>query len=203
MFQTDGYTVNAGFGIFTAITGTAPNRDFIIEWRNQYFPGSGNANYELILHENTACFDMIYGATDTSGSTEASGVQKSATGPSTQFSCNTATLTNGLKVTYCPSSCPVPVPTSAVSRKVHGGAGTFDINLPLVPISGPVGIEDRQQGAGTPGYYWLNVTVLGDGTGRAFDSQTSGPNAIGNPPGNDLNAFFNSTQFAGQLPAHL
>ena len=36
-----------------------------------------------------------------------------------------------------------PVPTSAVSRKVHGGAGTFDINLPLVPISGAVGIECR------------------------------------------------------------
>jgi hypothetical protein len=36
-----------------------------------------------------------------------------------------------------------PVPSSAVSRKVHGAAGTFDINLPLVPIGGAVGIEDR------------------------------------------------------------
>ena len=62
-----------------------------------------------------------------------------------------ATLTTGLKVTYCPNNCPAPVPTSAVSRKVHGAAGTFDINLPLVPISGAVGIEYRQQGAGTPG----------------------------------------------------
>jgi hypothetical protein len=38
--------------------------------------------------------------------------------------------------------CPL-VPSSAVSRKVHGAAGTFDINLPLVPIGGAVGIEDR------------------------------------------------------------
>jgi hypothetical protein len=37
----------------------------------------------------------------------------------------------------------VPVPVSAVSRKVHGAAGTFDINLPLVTIGGPVGIECR------------------------------------------------------------
>ena len=39
-----------------------------------------------------------------------------------------------------------PVPSSAVSRKVHG-AFTGDINLPLVPISGAVGIECRN-GAG-------------------------------------------------------
>ena len=33
-----------------------------------------------------------------------------------------------------------PVATSAVSRKVHGGAGTFDVALPL---NGPTGIECR------------------------------------------------------------
>ena len=36
-----------------------------------------------------------------------------------------------------------PVPLSAVSRKVHGAAGTFDVNLPVVAIGGAVGIEDR------------------------------------------------------------
>ena len=198
-FQSDLYTINAPTGIFTAVTGSAPNRNFIIEWRAQYFPGTGNANFEIVLHENTNCFDVIYGATDDSGASAESGVQGSPAGPALQFSCLTGTLTSGLKVTYCPTNCPAPVPTSAVSRKVHGGAGTFDINLPLVPIGGAVGIEDRQQGAGTGGSYWLNVTVLGDGTGRAFDSQTSGLNAIGNPPGNDLNAFFNSTQFGNNF----
>ena len=39
-----------------------------------------------------------------------------------------------------------PVPSSAVSRKVHG-AFTGDINLPLVAIGGAVGIECRN-GAG-------------------------------------------------------
>ena len=34
----------------------------------------------------------------------------------------------------------VPTPTQIVSRKTHGSAGTFDINLPL---SGPAGIECR------------------------------------------------------------
>ena len=37
-----------------------------------------------------------------------------------------------------------PTPTSVVSRKTHGGAGPFDINLPQ---GGPVGIECRSGGA--------------------------------------------------------
>src|SRR5436190_511187 len=45
------------------------------------------------------------------------------------------------------SSCP-PVPSSAVSPKVQGAAGTFDINLPLVAIGGAVGIECRTGAAG-------------------------------------------------------
>ena len=36
-----------------------------------------------------------------------------------------------------------PTPVSAVSRKVHGGAGTFGINL---PFAGPIGIESRSGG---------------------------------------------------------
>jgi hypothetical protein len=45
------------------------------------------------------------------------------------------------------------------------------------------------------GTYWLNVTPIGDLTGRSFDSNTSGANCVGMPCGNDLNAFFNSNFF--------
>jgi hypothetical protein len=43
------------------------------------------------------------------------------------------------------------------------------------------------------GLYWLNVTPIGDGTGRSFDSITSGANCVGTPCGNDQNAFFSSS----------
>ena len=313
-FQTDLRTDNntlTGEGIFTAVTGTAPNRTFIIEWRAEYFSGGAPANFEVVFHEGSACFDVVYGATGDTGASASAGVQQSGTGPATQFSCNQPTLTNGLKVTYCPNNCPAPIPTSAVSRKVHGASGTYDINLPLVPLNGAVGIEDRTQGAPGPvtlwyngdfdgvnglanergttvaqasvydnfavtaatgwniesvfsnnlmntnvtgasweirsgitagnggtlvasgstltpvvtptgrsgfgftefqvkvtglnvhlpalpagQFYWLNVTPMGDGTGRSFDSSTGGMNAIGTPPGNDQNAFFDSTDFA-------
>jgi hypothetical protein len=46
-----------------------------------------------------------------------------------------------------------------------------------------------------PGTYWLNVTPIGNLTGRSFDSNTSGANCVGTPCGNDQNAFFNSNFF--------
>jgi hypothetical protein len=46
-----------------------------------------------------------------------------------------------------------------------------------------------------PGHYWLNVTPVGNGSGRSFNSTTSGANCVGTPCGNNQNAFFNSTYF--------
>src|SRR5437868_1178081 len=50
-----------------------------------------------------------------------------------------------------------------------------------------------------PGTYWLNVTPIGDLTGRSFDSTTSGANCVGSPCGNDMNAFFNSNFFGANF----
>ena len=193
--RTDNITLT-GEGIFTSITGSAPNRNFNIEWRAEEFSGGGFVNFEVVLHENTNCFDVIYGATSDSGATHESGVQKSSTGPAAQFSCLAATLTNGLKVTYCPNSCPAPVPTSAVSRKVHGGAGTFDINLPLVPINGAVGIEDRTQGAETMTTMWYNGD-FNNVNGLANENSTTTGQAsvydnfiVTSAPGWDMTAVF-------------
>jgi hypothetical protein len=44
-------------------------------------------------------------------------------------------------------------------------------------------------------HYWLNVTPVGNGSGRSSISDTSGFNCVGTPCGNDDNAFFNSTFF--------
>ena len=62
-YWDDLYLVNSGFGIFTSISGTAPNRIFNIEWRAQYFPGSGSANFELRLYEGQSSlrYDLRHG----------------------------------------------------------------------------------------------------------------------------------------------
>jgi len=47
----------------------------------------------------------------------------------------------------------------------------------------------------SPGTYWLTVAPIGAGSGRSFDSSTSGLNAIGTPAGNNDNSFFNSSYY--------
>ncbi len=268
-------------GIFTSVTGTAPNRQFNIEWRAVHFADTTTSvNFEVVFSENSQThFDVIYGATSDNGLGETSGVQASSTGPATTFSCGTATLTNGLKVTYtCQGAAsPTPTPTGTPScspgplwyngdfNGVNGLANENNDSLSAGPIasvyddfivpSGPAWNvtsvfsdnllntnvtgatwEIRQgvaEGTGgtliasgmtmtpvvtltgrsgfgfnefmveviglnvslPPGTYWLNVTPIGDLTGRSFDSTTSGANCVGMPCGNDLNAFFNSAFF--------
>src|SRR5438034_9606337 len=50
-----------------------------------------------------------------------------------------------------------------------------------------------------PGTYWLNVTPIGNLSGRSVDSTTSGTNCVGTPCGNNMNAFFNSNFFGANF----
>jgi hypothetical protein len=52
-----------------------------------------------------------------------------------------------------------------------------------------------------PGTYWLTVCPIGTGTYESFNNTTSGANAIGQPPGNDGNSFFNGTYGSSPSPA--
>ena len=78
-YWDDLYLVNSGFGIFTSISGTAPNRIFNIEWRAQYFPGSGDAGFELRLYEGQPRFDVIYGTVSNGNTSATAGVQRDNT----------------------------------------------------------------------------------------------------------------------------
>jgi len=49
-------------GIYTSVSGSAPNRIFNIEWRTVYVPSNiARANFELRLYEGQTRFDVIYG----------------------------------------------------------------------------------------------------------------------------------------------
>ncbi len=67
-------------GIFTSVSGTAPNRIFNIEWRTCAIGiGSGcpnhiNWNYEVRLYEAKKRFDVIYGTVEGMGSSATIGV---------------------------------------------------------------------------------------------------------------------------------
>ena len=112
-YWDDLYLVNAGFGIFTSVSGTAPNRIFNIEWRAQYFPGSGNANFELRLYEGQSRFDVIYGTVDNGNTSATAGVQKDIAPNFTQYFCNGTggAATGGQSYTLQPCGSPTPTPT--------------------------------------------------------------------------------------------
>jgi hypothetical protein len=100
-------------GIFTQTVGTAPNRQFLIRWKANYFnspPGPAQAEFEVVLTEGSNTLSVIYGVTGDNGLTAVSGIQKDLT-HFTSFSCDTPVLTPGLRVNYIPPSCGSPTPT--------------------------------------------------------------------------------------------
>jgi hypothetical protein len=94
----------------------------------------------------------------------------------------TFTLANTGSITFTAAGS-MPTPTSVVSRKVHGGAGAFDINLPL---SGPVGIECRS-GGGTNAYQVV-VTFASAVTANGA-SVTAGTGTVDMASGNGTNTL--------------
>ena len=101
-------------GIFTQTLGTAPNRQFVIRWKANYFnspPGPAQAEFEVLLTEGSNTLSVIYGATGDNGLTAVSGIQQDLN-VFTSFSCDEATLTPGLRVDYIPTTCGSPTPTA-------------------------------------------------------------------------------------------
>jgi hypothetical protein len=93
-------------GVYTQMFGTAPNRRFVIQWYSVvYSSGTQFIDVRVVLKEGKGDIEMCYVNT-ISGSTSydagygaTAGIQ-SGTGTGLQFSCNTATLVNGLVLTY-------------------------------------------------------------------------------------------------------
>ncbi|MCA1565094.1 MAG: carboxypeptidase regulatory-like domain-containing protein [Acidobacteria bacterium] len=90
----------AGEGIFTSVSGSAPNRIFNIEWRaSPIGKSAGSLNFEIRLYEGQTRFDIIYGTVPNNGFDATVGVQRggaaSAAGTFTQYECRSGGLRNG------------------------------------------------------------------------------------------------------------
>src|SRR6188472_3553348 len=136
-YWDDLYLVNGGFGIFTSISGTAPNRIFNIEWRAQYFPGSGSAGFELRLYEGqNNRFDVIYGAVS-GGESATAGVQRDDT-CFTQYFCDGSGTP--MSWTAGPAGTPTPTPTvsaTATSTPTATATATATPTATVTPTATP------------------------------------------------------------------
>ena len=109
----------SGCGIFTSVSGSAPNRIFNIEWRAVYFADhNATANFEIRLYENdpNKRFDFIFGTVQPgSDQLYVSGVQ----GPSNVFTqdfCNAGPPAAGSRSYTCPGGgTPTPTPTATAT----------------------------------------------------------------------------------------
>ncbi len=109
----NGDTPAFAFGVFTSVTGVAPNRIFNIEWRaNDYFNVSP-INMEVRLYENSRNrqFDVVYAQVNHHGGHATVGVQKGTGSQYTQFSCLTqGRVGPGVKLTFTLQTCIVAPP---------------------------------------------------------------------------------------------
>ena len=77
-------------GIFTSVSGVAPNRIFNIDFRTIYLPSPSQlARFEVRLYEGRQQFDVIYIRADQGNSSATAGVE-SHTGVATQYFCQGA-----------------------------------------------------------------------------------------------------------------
>jgi len=93
-------------GIFTAVTGSAPNRQFIMEWRTIRYATTETLNYEVIFTEGSNTVSVVYGAMTGNGDEEIAGIQQTAQSRWTIYACREGVLTAGSKVDYVRSACP-------------------------------------------------------------------------------------------------
>src|SRR5206468_1684011 len=109
----------SGCGIFTSVTGSAPNRIFNIEWRVVYFADHNQtANFEVQLFENdpNKRFDFVFGSVQPgSDQLYVSGVQ----GPNNAFTqdfCDVSPPAAGSRTYTCPGGgTPTPTPTATAT----------------------------------------------------------------------------------------
>ena len=114
--RTDGYgiTCPTGCGIFTSITGSAPNRTLHIEWRGSRFSNGnfGYANFELRLFEGSPNFQVVYGQIIAPSMNTTIGVQRDTGSLYLQYACNSAGITPGMALTFSLPDCgPQPTPS--------------------------------------------------------------------------------------------
>jgi hypothetical protein len=105
-------TISPSLGIYTSLSGSAPNRIFNIEWRACLFNGGtcgGEVNFEVRLYEGPflgdSRFDFVYGNVAGGGAGATVGVQSSFSTSRTQFSCNTTGLVHGLLLNFQEPDC--------------------------------------------------------------------------------------------------
>ncbi len=189
-------------GIYTSVSGTAPNRIFNIEWLARRAGSSTYIdNFELHLYETTNVFDFVYGILrpPPSGHFSVVGIQDGSSSY-ISFACYTDNgIYQDLLVRWTPASCsttPTPVSTStstSTSTPLPSTATTTPTSTPTssstttvaVPTGTPTGTPLALTATGTPADTTTSTPVLSTETATSTPSvpptSTNTPEATPTP----------------------
>jgi hypothetical protein len=155
-------------GIFTSVTGTAPNRIFNIEWRTSYFDfPDQSANFELRLYEGQTRFDVIYGEMGQGNLASSAGVEQNETN-FTQYYCDDSGGAAAGGISYTLQGCVTPTPTGTeTSTPTATATSTVSpspspTGSPTLVFRNPTPICMTLDSAAAP--YPSNITVVGGPT---------------------------------------
>jgi streptogramin lyase len=169
-FWTRQATICPDCGIFTAVTGTSPNRTFTVEYRTMYATQGGTTHtldYEVQLLEGSGTFNTVYGLVtpNPGSSTLAVGVQRDP-GVYTQFACDPTghnpPVSGGQMLTWSPINCAIATATATAGPGLTGTPTNT-----WTPIPSPTCQQGLLAiGPGNPGKPAL--ISRGTGPGRVF-----------------------------------
>jgi hypothetical protein len=108
-----------GCGVFYSTTGLAPNRQFVIEWRANYYAAPGRANFEIIFTEGSPDVSVIYGEVDYGGANASAGIQQTYNGSYATYSCGEEALAAGLRIDYLISECAATATPTATACPIQ------------------------------------------------------------------------------------
>jgi hypothetical protein len=102
-----------GGGVYYDVIGSAPHREFVIEWRNVgHFSGGNTGSFQVVLFEDTSDIlfnyqDVDFGNANSFGKSATVGVQVSQT-RAFQFTLNEANLSNSMALRFTKAQSPIP-----------------------------------------------------------------------------------------------
>ena len=145
-------------GIFTDVLGTAPNRQFVVQWVGCLYSSAGciagsDVNFEVGWSEaNPGVMQMVYGLTGgNNGLSATSGVQRDTGSAFTQVSCNIDLLRGGMRVTYIPANgCVTSTATVPITQTATITPTATNTSISSGSISGTIYQEVGGTPSGTP-----------------------------------------------------
>jgi hypothetical protein len=161
-------------GIYTSVSGAAPNRIFNIEWRACLYAGGacgGQVNFEARLYEAQSRFEVIYANVAGGGSGATVGSQKGTGERISQYACDVPnSLQPGLLLAFSLAAPPTstrtntPVSPTVTPTLTRTNTGTSTLTATRTPTAPPCGTGSNYVVAVTTTATALSGTTLVPGS---------------------------------------